>query len=191
MARHFPTRNRIVSGLSLAVVVIEAAHRSGTLITARLAAEQGREVMAVPGHPLDARAGGCNALIRDGATLVRNAEDVIAALGESGAVTRAARHLGAPEMGVRGAAIVAVVVQFLQLGAIAGYAAWLPAARRHHLFQRFWRPDWAEMRQVFALGLPIGLTMVAACAHLARQSSVARKSCRFNKVPASNKRAAP
>ncbi|MBY0135231.1 MATE family efflux transporter [Paracoccus yeei] len=70
-------------------------------------------------------------------------------------------NLGAPEMGVRGAAIVAVVVQFLQLGAIAGYAAWLPAARRHHLFQRFWRPDWAEMRQVFALGLPIGLTMVA------------------------------
>lgn len=70
-------------------------------------------------------------------------------------------NLGAPEMGVRGAAIVAVVVQFLQLGAIAGYAAWLPAARRHHLFQRFWRLDWAEMRQVFALGLPIGLTMVA------------------------------
>mgnify|MGYP002714678701 CR=1 FL=1 len=70
-------------------------------------------------------------------------------------------NLGAPEMGVRGAAIVAIVVQFLQLGAIAGYAAWLPAARRHHLFQRFWRPDWAEMRQVFALGLPIGLTMVA------------------------------
>ncbi|WP_423212386.1 MATE family efflux transporter [Paracoccus yeei] len=70
-------------------------------------------------------------------------------------------NLGAPEMGVRGAAIVAVVVQFLQLGAIAGYAAWLPAARRHHLFQRFWHPDWAEMRQVFALGLPIGLTMVA------------------------------
>ena len=70
-------------------------------------------------------------------------------------------NLGAPEMGVRGAAIVAIVVQFLQLGAIAGYAAWLPAARRHHLFQRFWHPDWAEMRQVFALGLPIGLTMVA------------------------------
>lgn len=81
VARHFPTRNRIVSGLCAGVVVVEAAHRSGTLITARCAAEQGREVMAVPGHPLDARAGGCNALIRDGATLVRSAEDVLAAVG--------------------------------------------------------------------------------------------------------------
>ena len=86
VARHFPTRNRIVSGLCAGVVVVEAAHRSGTLITARCAAEQGREVMAVPGHPLDARAGGCNALIRDGATLVRSAEDVLAAVGfEAGA----------------------------------------------------------------------------------------------------------
>ncbi|WEF23713.1 DNA-processing protein DprA [Paracoccus sp. S3-43] len=80
-ARHFPTRNRIVSGLSLAVVVIEAAHRSGTLITAKNALDQGREVMAVPGHPMDARAGGCNQLIRDGALLVRNSADVCAALG--------------------------------------------------------------------------------------------------------------
>ena len=79
-ARHFPTRNRIVSGLSRAVVVIEAAHRSGTLITARNALDQGREVMAVPGHPMDARAAGCNALIRDGALLVRNSADVAAAL---------------------------------------------------------------------------------------------------------------
>ena len=80
-ARHFPTRNRIVSGLSLAVVVIEAAHRSGTLITARNALDQGREVMAVPGHPMDARASGCNQLIRDGALLVRNSADVCTALG--------------------------------------------------------------------------------------------------------------
>lgn len=80
-ARHFPTRNRIVSGLSLSVVVIEAAHRSGTLITAKNALDQGREVMAVPGHPMDARAAGCNQLIRDGALLVRNAVDVSAALG--------------------------------------------------------------------------------------------------------------
>lgn len=79
-ARHFPTRNRIVSGLSRAVVVIEAAHRSGTLITARSALDQGREVMAVPGHPMDARAAGCNALIRDGAVLVRSAADVADAL---------------------------------------------------------------------------------------------------------------
>ena len=81
VARHFPARNRIVSGLSLGVVVIEAAHRSGTLITARFAAEQGREVMAVPGHPIDARASGCNALIREGATLGRNAVVVLAAVG--------------------------------------------------------------------------------------------------------------
>ncbi|WP_407947059.1 DNA-processing protein DprA [Paracoccus liaowanqingii] len=79
-ARHFPTRNRIVSGLSQAVVVIEAAQRSGTLITARNALDQGREVMAVPGHPMDARAAGCNALIREGATLVRSAADVADAL---------------------------------------------------------------------------------------------------------------
>lgn len=81
VARHFPARNRIVSGLSAGVVVIEAAHRSGTLITARCAADQGREVMAVPGHPIDARASGCNALIRDGAVLVRNADDVLAVIG--------------------------------------------------------------------------------------------------------------
>jgi len=80
-ARHFPRRNRIVSGLALGVVVVEGATRSGSLITAGDALEQGREVMAVPGHPFDARAGGCNALIRDGATLVRSAADIAAALG--------------------------------------------------------------------------------------------------------------
>jgi DNA processing protein len=63
-----------------AVVVVEAAAKSGSLITARTALDQGREVMAVPGHPIDARASGCNMLIRDGATLIRNAEDVIEAL---------------------------------------------------------------------------------------------------------------
>ncbi|WP_114967136.1 DNA-processing protein DprA [Alkalilacustris brevis] len=79
-ARHFPRRNRIISGLAHAVIVVEAAARSGSLITARDALDQGRDVMAVPGHPFDARAAGCNALIRDGATLVRGAEDVLAAL---------------------------------------------------------------------------------------------------------------
>ncbi|WP_415182627.1 DNA-processing protein DprA [Phaeovulum sp.] len=80
-ARHFPMRNRIISGLGRAVVVIEAAARSGSLITARNALDQGREVMAVPGHPLDARASGCNMLIRDGALLVRGVEDILAGLG--------------------------------------------------------------------------------------------------------------
>ncbi len=79
-ARHFPYRNRIIAGSTRGTVVIEAAPRSGSLITARLAAEMGREVMAVPGSPLDPRAQGCNGLIRDGATLVQNAADVIEAL---------------------------------------------------------------------------------------------------------------
>ena len=80
-ARHFPLRNRIISGLSLAVIVVEAAARSGSLITAKNALDQGRDVFAVPGHPFDARAAGCNMLIRDGATLIRSAADVIEALG--------------------------------------------------------------------------------------------------------------
>ena len=79
-ARHFPVRNRLISGLSQAIVVIEAAAKSGSLITAKTALDQGRDVYAVPGHPFDARASGCNILIRDGATLVRNAEDIIDAL---------------------------------------------------------------------------------------------------------------
>ncbi len=75
-ARHFPSRNRIIAGLATGTVVVEAAPRSGSLITARLAGELGREVMAVPGSPLDARAHGCNQLIRDGAILVQSPDDV-------------------------------------------------------------------------------------------------------------------
>ena len=79
-ARHFPARNRIISGLAQAVIVVEAAAKSGSLITARNALDQGRDVFAVPGHPFDARAWGCNMLIRDGATLVRGANDVLEAI---------------------------------------------------------------------------------------------------------------
>jgi DNA processing protein len=80
MARHFPKRNRIISGLAQATVIVEAAAKSGNLITARDALDQGRDVLAVPGHPFDARAAGGNMLIRDGAVLVRNAQDVVEAL---------------------------------------------------------------------------------------------------------------
>lgn len=79
-ADFFPRRNRLVSGMSLGVLVVEAARRSGSLITARLAGEQGREVFAVPGSPLDPRADGANRLIRDGATLVTSANDLISEL---------------------------------------------------------------------------------------------------------------
>jgi DNA processing protein len=79
-AKDFPRRNRLISGLSLAVVVVEAELKSGSLITARMAAEQGREVLAVPGSPLDPRARGCNDLIRQGATICEGAEDVLRAI---------------------------------------------------------------------------------------------------------------
>jgi DNA processing protein len=81
-ASHFPRRNRIVSGLALGVVVVEASLKSGSLITARMAADQGREVFAVPGHPMDPRAHGPNDLIRHGATLTESAADVLAVLND-------------------------------------------------------------------------------------------------------------
>lgn len=86
LARFFPQRNRIIAGMALGTVVVEAAPRSGSLITARLANEAGREVMAVPGSPLDPRAQGCNGLIREGATLIQNADDVLEAIRPVGVV---------------------------------------------------------------------------------------------------------
>ncbi|MDG3040660.1 DNA-processing protein DprA [Roseicyclus marinus] len=117
-ARHFPRRNRIVAGLAQAVIVVEAAVRSGSLITARLALEQGREVMAVPGHPLDSRAGGGNLLIRDGAALIRNAEDVLEILGNPSPAPKPTKcdasaqktPNAAPEGGVEGA-ILAILTE--------------------------------------------------------------------------------
>lgn len=90
-ARHFPRRNRLIAGVARGLVVIEAAAGSGSLITARIAGEAGREVMAVPGHPKDPRSSGGNNLIRQGATLVESAADVLAALSPFAVVARADR----------------------------------------------------------------------------------------------------
>ncbi|MCB1371552.1 MAG: DNA-processing protein DprA [Rhodobacteraceae bacterium] len=132
----FPRRNRIVSGLAEGIVVVEGALRSGSLITARNALDQGREVMAVPGSPMDPRAGGCNALIRDGATLVRDAADVAEALAAAGGTalpdlppTREEALAAAPEgsenrlLDLLGAAPVAEDLLIRELGCPAAVLA--------------------------------------------------------------------
>jgi DNA processing protein len=112
-ARHFPYRNRIIAGIGAGTVVVEAAPRSGSLITARLAAEAGREVMAVPGSPLDPRAQGCNQLIRDGATLVQNAADVVEAIRLPASTVRAARTPYEPAEQMNGDDALGVVEDLL------------------------------------------------------------------------------
>ena len=99
-ARDFPRRNRLISGLALGVVVVEAELRSGSLITARLAGEQGREVFAVPGSPLDPRARGANDLLRQGATLVEDADDVLRVLDAQPSVFEPERPTWAPDQGM-------------------------------------------------------------------------------------------
>jgi DNA processing protein len=96
-ARDFPRRNRLISGLSRGVLVVEAALRSGSLITARLAAEQGREVMAIPGSPIDPRARGTNRLLREGAHLVESVEDILAILRDSPLLPAGVREAPAEE----------------------------------------------------------------------------------------------
>jgi DNA processing protein len=102
-ARDFPRRNRVIAGLSLGVVVVEAELRSGSLITARLAAEQGRDVFAVPGSPLDPRAKGTNDLIRNGAILCEGPEDVIQALASPRLIREPPASYDAPPLDLSGA----------------------------------------------------------------------------------------
>jgi len=112
-ARHFPYRNRIIAGMSGGTVVVEAAPRSGSLITARLAAEAGREVMAVPGSPLDPRAQGCNQLIRDGATLIQSAADVVEAIRLPVSAVRAAPSTYEPAQETNGEDALGMVEELL------------------------------------------------------------------------------
>ena len=124
-ARHFPSRNRIIAGLAAGTVVVEAAQKSGSLITARLAGEFGREVMAVPGSPLDARAHGCNQLIRDGAILVQSADDIAELVQTFEGTARStfregglAGYLGTDDDGEPGGALVETIAGLLGMAPV-------------------------------------------------------------------------
>jgi DNA processing protein len=162
-ARDFPRRNRLISGLAVGVVVVEAAARSGSLITARLAAEQGREVFAVPGSPLDPRAAGSNGLLKQGATLVTEAADVIDVLrpilGQPAAPASAEEPEGAPPpAGEPGTGERARIVSLLgptpvsAVGQLAGDRAHRPARARP---RRAARAPWRRAGVAAVARIPI------------------------------------
>ena len=118
LARHFPHRNRIIAGLATGTLVVEAAPKSGSLITARLAAEAGREVMAIPGSPLDSRSHGCNQLIREGAILVQRPGDVVELLTGFTGQPRSTFREHAPDYGAAGGDEAADIAGLLTLAPI-------------------------------------------------------------------------
>lgn len=118
IARHFPHRNRIIAGLATGTLVVEAAPKSGSLITARLAAEAGREIMAIPGSPLDSRSHGCNQLIREGAILVQRPEDVVELLTGFTGQPRSTFREHAPDYGAAGGDEAADIAGLLTLAPI-------------------------------------------------------------------------
>jgi len=128
LARHFPSRNRIIAGLAMGTLVVEAAPRSGSLITARLAGEYGREVMAIPGSPLESRSHGCNQLIREGAVLVQSPEDVIELLTGFDGIPRSTVREAAPSYATAAFAVAAEEEPAGEPADIAGLLTAAPVA---------------------------------------------------------------
>ena len=151
-AQDFPRRNRIISGISLGVVIVEAAKRSGTLVTARYAGEQGRDVFAVPGHPLDPRAEGTNRLIQDGARMVTCAADVLAELTPLTERYKSSAPIGAAESPARMFVPPARVPEPLAIPAAEGAARVLEALGPHPI----------DVDAIIrATGLPIRIVQIA------------------------------